>query len=450
MNKIKIVFLGLITLMFLGSGVGYAGDYLNSAHGTQDGDITGASRLSDYTDGHCGHCHEQHSSVDGSEPSPTGGPDNYLLFDTSHTSQTANFCFDCHVDSSSQQAEGTQATAGDGYIYNYSYSYRAGNYDDSASNNDIKQAFGLTSSHDLDDMVTFITGKWGYTANSNPCSGCHNPHAAQGDPAGSTSAKTSSTRGYPVSLPSEHSTLTSWGLMGDESDEQMNDYSSDYQAPYRPGDTTYEPDGSATTNGSNLIDFVTFCQDCHSSTYGDMTASPYSLPNTPIDWDADGDKHGANSGVNTTVDLQEPYASGKPVGAVLSCTDCHEPHGSLHAMLIRTAVNGALVDYIPGGAIDAITIGPLEDLQELCLACHQQSTFSIHHGLANSPYPFAFPGGLICADCHNATTCPPGGGNELVCSNCHFHGGNDAVWLTDPASGVVNGAKYADAARHTF
>lgn len=391
MNNIKKIILLFIAVLFIGSSDGYAGEYTSSAHGTQNDAITGVNRLNAYTDGHCAHCHEQHSSIDGTEPDPTGGPDDYLLFDTSHTNQTANFCFDCHVDMLSQQAGVS------GHLENYSYTYRAGNYNDGID--DIKEAFSSTSSHNLDSIVTFISGKWGweYTADSNPCCGCHNPHAAQGDPAGGSSAKSSSTRGYPVSKPSLHSTLTSWGLWGDASGEKMSDYTSYYQAPYRPGNTTYEPDGSSTTNGSNLTDFVTFCQDCHSS---NMVGVPYNLSHTPIDWatlgtgEGGGDKHGkkvaTQDGSGSYVNLVDPYSSawGSSSGLVLACTDCHEPHGASSVMLIRKEVNGDDLS-------DDITTMNTTAWVNLCSKCHDidinlgksSKSYYIHHTNTGAPYP---------------------------------------------------------------
>jgi len=59
----------------------------------------------------------------------------------------------------------------------------------------------------------------------------------------------------------------------------MSDYSVGYtyQAPYYFNSTiTYEPDGSATANGSNLTDYVTFCTDCHNPSY-DGTGSSQKL-----------------------------------------------------------------------------------------------------------------------------------------------------------------------------
>ena len=402
----------LIAVVFFGISDGYAGEYLDSAHGTQNDAITGVDRLSDYSDGNCAHCHEQHASIGGSEPSPTGGPDNYLLSDTSHTSQTDNFCFDCHVDSGSLQTGGV--------INNYSYTYRAGGADDTAfTGDDIKEHFSTArvSSHSLDNILTFITGKWGYTANSNPCSACHNPHAAQGDPADSSSYKSSSTRGYPVSRPSLHSNLSSWGLWGDESGEKMSDYTSHYQAPYRYlSATTYEPDGSSvTTNGSNLTDFATFCQDCHSY---NMTASPYNLSHTPIDWsttggEGGGDKHGKNIATQDTganyVDLLAPYSSawGSSNGLVLACTDCHEAHGSSSVSLVRKVVNGGVADPATW--------------KSLCGGCHDMGAIFNYHHIFNLGAPYT--------DLSNGCNCHPGGNgmNPINCGYCHFHGGDDSI-----------------------
>jgi hypothetical protein len=50
-----------------------------------------------YSIGNCAHCHEQHTSIGGSEPAPAGGsPSKYELFsisvDESFIDQSDNFC----------------------------------------------------------------------------------------------------------------------------------------------------------------------------------------------------------------------------------------------------------------------------------------------------------------------------------------------------------------------
>jgi hypothetical protein len=385
-NKMKTILASLMTLMFLGSGFAYAqGPYTNSAHGSTSYGVKRSATgfPADYTKGNCAHCHEQHASIGGVQPDPKAGtpvPDKYLLFDPNHTSQTVSFCFDCHL--------GTTGGYQTGGLVNRSYSYRAGGWT-SDTLDDILQAFTYgpptnttSSSHKLDDIKTFITGKWGYTANSNPCVACHNPHVAQGDPANlPNSAKTTSTtRGWPVTLPSKHGSLVAAEILwGDGSGEKMSDYATTgytYQAPYRFGNTTeYEPDGSTTiTNGSNLTDYVTFCTDCHH-----YSSTPVStrLGNTnlrDIDWSATGDYHGKKNGGGGK---KAPYTAA--TNYVLACTDCHEPHGSPnYCYLIRKEVNGGTTDF--SGNTRA-------GWDSLCVKCHS-SHLSSHHG------------SNLCSGCH--------------------------------------------------
>jgi hypothetical protein len=418
----------LVTFLFItlsASPLG-AGTYLDSAHGNNS---YGASRssTSGYTKGNCAHCHEMHTSIDGNEPSPAGGsPTKFTLFYTNHVSQTDNFCFKCHDNTIT-----VAATA----IMNRSYSFRAGGWTADPLN-DILEAFTtggpttILSVHNLDNISTFITSKaWGYTANSNPCCACHNPHAVQGDPANSGStAKSSGTRGYPISRPSLHATPSTWGLWGDGAGEKMSNYTASYQSPYRFGSTTtYEPDGSATTNGSNLTDINTFCIDCHNAT-NTIYSTNLGRNLKTIDWD--NEKHGKGlAEVAITVDA--PYSS--TMGYVLSCTDCHEPHGSPNAFLIRKEVNGGTL----GGTISTFST---TNWKYLCARCHQEDTspcrttpvFEYIHHNSGTDRPYTQ---TSCGGCHGSGGgCPP----TMTCSNCHFHGSS----RTD--------CDYAPATRRTF
>lgn len=436
--------------------------YSISAHGRSDYGVnrTSLSPFS-YSIGNCAHCHEQHASIGGSEPAPVGGaPSIYALFYTNHVSQTDNFCFKCHTDLSSFQSGG---------LVNRSYSYRAGGYT-SDSLDDILEAFSFVSpgsSHNLDTIETFLNGKWGYATDvNNPCGGCHNPHRAQRDP------HTSGSRGWPVSRPSQHSANNNeWGLWGDNisddspydpSAERMSNYTTKYKAPYRFGsNTTYEPDGSATTNGSNLTDYVTFCQDCHSSS---MTA--YGLSHTPINWETlggdvstSGDKHGKNV-ATTNICVDPPYNATSSCTAVtigqekvLSCTDCHEPHGAPNLMLIRKEVNGSILN-------GTVSIG-VKDYGFLCRQCHMDdyeydSTNgavnrweAVHHCAGDYPYDES-----SCSNCHSGggakQVCGGSGGTgpppAINCRNCHYHGS----WVEDPANPNDKTPDYAPTTRRTF
>src|SRR4030042_524883 len=259
-----------------------------------------------YSKGECLHCHDVSKSGHGGQ-----------LFDTS-----VEFCLKCHDNTT------TYATTA---IKNRSYSYRAGNY--SADTLDsIKKVYTNPpniSSHSLTNIKTFINGKWDYDANSNACAACHNPHRAQGDPEHSDAAKSPSTRGYPVVRPSEHATNYN-NLWGDSAGEKMSNYTNKYQAPYHFGSTTaFEPDGSSTQTGSNLTDFNTFCTDCHNTTYT-IYSTTLGRNLKKMDWNTE--KHGKGDADGDSSNKDPYYTSGL---VDLSCTDCHEPHGSPNVFLLR-------------------------------------------------------------------------------------------------------------------
>ncbi len=431
-RNITLIALLFFSVLFLQINPARAGVYLNSAHGNSSSGVkrSAAGFPTDYPNGLCAHCHEQHASIGGAEPAPVAGtPSGYALFYDNYINQTDGVCFQCHTNVSSYQTGGS--------LVNRSYSFRAGGWT-ADTLNDILEAFSFISpavSHNLDDIKTFITGNWGYTANSNPCNACHNPHAAQGDPLGApNSAKSSTTRGWPVSRPSQHTTdNNAWGLWGDNTGEKMSDYvgALSYQAPYRYGSTTtFEPDGSTTQDGSNLTDFPTFCTDCHNTT-NTIYSTTLGRNLRTIDWN--NEKHGkGNADISLCGD--NPYPSGTTgLGKVLSCTDCHEPHGSPNAFLIRNEVNGGVL----GGSIGSFST---TDWHYLCDRCHNDDKeinsncqedhyFITHHDNnypCNSDRPYN-PFG--CGKCHSGgggmASCTSSNAKK-ICTDCHYHGSSAA------------------------
>ncbi|MDP3014299.1 MAG: hypothetical protein Q8M92_08670, partial [Candidatus Subteraquimicrobiales bacterium] len=192
------------------------------------------------------------------------------------SSREGNICLGCHTDTNSRQQGG---------VRNRSYSFRAGGWT-ADSLDGIQKAFSFTetsvppgSSHNLGDILRFIKDKWRdrYRESSNPCCACHHPHAAQGDPFNTPdSAKRPSQRGWPLTLPGKRGSKVAADILyGDNTspNERMNNYT--YQAPYRYnriGQHEYEPDGSITTDGSNLTDFVAFSTESHTRS-DDITTS---------------------------------------------------------------------------------------------------------------------------------------------------------------------------------
>ncbi len=488
-----VIFLFVLPLLF--AGPARAGSYLNSAHG--DSGTIGVCRegICDessgtnfgYSRGNCANCHEQHASIGGSEPAPASGSASpFLLFADSTTPyllQSENVCFYCHAYSSSLQVGG---------IINYDFSQTFGG--STGTIKGIQEAFNITSPssrHNLADIYDYITGTgtgssasdshtWAdFPLFSSPCSGCHNVHIAK---------RNESTPGNPantaISKPSDHGNL--WG---DDSTEILSYYTTDYQPPYYySSSNTYEPDGggTATQQAAKMPDYVTFCTDCHNQN-NTIYSTTLGRDLIKINWSTSGtgaDQHGSlfsayvSSGTGTRV-LKDPY-NNTATPYVLSCLDCHEPHGSPNITLLRREVNGG--DLAVVGTITADLPNPLSpatsgnninrELGYLCMRCHQQDSNTgtstsnppkwenVHHHVTGHPYRQT----MGCS-CHGPGGGGPGGGGPggggpggggpggggpgggkppIECDKCHFHGGTD-YWLT-----VIGSSQAATPARKTF
>ena len=415
----------------------FAGDFLNSAHGesTFGVDRDSLTNPTDfgYSPGNCAHCHEQHASIEGTEPAPVKpGPDNYALFYNNFINQTDGVCLRCHVSAGGDQI---------GNIINRDYSYRAGNWNAAPAISDMLTQFSFAtgagptyypSSHNLNDISTFIqTQAWGYTANSNPCVACHNPHAVQGDPFNAPNSAKTSTRGWPLSLPSEHGT-SPWDLWGNNytapgagNGERMLNYTANYQAPYRVGAASLEPIGDTVSNpptlaeintaAQNTTDLVTFCLDCHGNPAGVTSSALGAIPQ--INWATD--IHGTAVGLanHNKGTLNLPYTeppSGGLGDYVLSCLDCHESHGSENAYLLRSEVNGVQVVQRSPAAGQVITANnSTNNWFAFCSACHTITNNNT---------------GPLCGSANHTGTFP-----NSNCITCHFHGSNATARACAPA-----------------
>jgi len=360
-----------------------AGSYLNSAHGdTSRGVKRDVTELQDYAKGNCAHCHEQHASIDGQEPVPVNnGPSKWLAFTSQYIGQTGGFCFTCHkaVGGSKQQ----------GMIEQHSYSYKFGGYTSLTCPASIKDAFqyisesgnprsncGVStgSSHELTVIKDFLIEYMGFGPKGvNPCTGCHNPHKAQWHdyPVGAMGKS-------PLSLPTTYG--SGWGVFGaDHLDERMDRYP--YQAPYYFGSvTTYEPDGNNISDGSNVPDYVNFCMECHNPTITRIVSPQRNIFTDFFlgsylkypDWNSARVAHGLSDGDNPDTNRKDPYKANR--NYILSCLDCHEPHGSPNGLLIREEINGEDgVDFTvfrEGEMINGVLEGRIKWMT-LCERCHE-------------------------------------------------------------------------------
>ncbi|MCJ7601940.1 MAG: cytochrome c3 family protein [Desulfobulbaceae bacterium] len=379
-----------------------AGPYTDSAHGNG---TSGAERseaaFADYSQGNCAHCHEQHASIDGNEPGPFSGTASpFALFadnfntgkDTNPYLQGDNFCFYCHSNVASLQTGG---------IDNKDYAATFGGYTTNSPLG-IFEAFNQHSYHNLADVGDFSETNFSsfFTSTSNPCTACHNPHKAKRN------------KEYPrdpsytaISKPTDHANL--WGI--DAGERMLAATSDNYMAPYYYNSTiTYEPDATNLDDGSLTPDYNAFCTDCHNTT-NTIWSTTLNRNLIKISWyteDGDtiaaGDKHGKNSATGAS-GRKNPYGAAN--GWILSCLDCHEPHGSPSSFLIRREVNGTVIT----SAIRTAETGT-SNLQQLCAQCHTNNTGAIypwagvHHSL-----DYGVLGDWDCETCH------PGGGISVPC-----------------------------------
>jgi hypothetical protein len=421
-----ICILGMFFAFTTQTHLAQAGTYTISAHGDVNTGVYRSDLASvGYSKGNCAHCHEQHASIEGTEQTPINGNGSVfsLFSDTFNTlkitkpyDQEDVFCFYCHSTLSSLQDGGSMIN------YDYANTF-AGASNGPTSIMDAFNQPGETdaSYHNLYDIWKFAKDEFSYfTEYSDPCTACHNPHLARRNKENKRDSSYAC-----ISKPTEHD--DQWG---DDADEQMNDYSAIYQAPYYSGSTsTYEPDAVSVgdADGSLTPDYNSFCMDCHdqviySTTLGrDMVALDWSSAGG--DLVSAGDKHGSN---NATVDVVSRPPYGVLPGYVLSCLDCHEPHGSPNAYLIRRSINGQSLGVTIGSGKDGSARG------NQCRQCHKddyEAGGSTNANLINVWKTTHHGGGLSGDNPYRTDQVSNCGCHEIVvnkkmpiaCEHCHGH-----------------------------
>ncbi len=323
-----------------------AATYTDSAHGDNSEGVNRSGAGHDIGD--CANCHDTFDdSICGVNP--------LMLFEVDDPdSQTANFCFQCHKsDGAAQQVTN----------YTYSKNFGGGNIAFTTIYDAFNPTIGATrSSHNLADIQNFVAGYYGFTTETNACVVCHNYHAAQ--------------QNYPVTLSGvggvgsairrviDHESLAA-DLWGDEdfatsgryelTNEFFEAYGFTYQAPYYKGGSNYEPAGDNTSDGSNLPEVISFCLDCHKYPVPSTERGGANLRVPKVENDQHGTLHNGGTSCGACI---APYTN-HSFNYVLSCTDCHEPHGSQNEWLLRTTVNGK----------DVSVPGP-NQWMDFCTACH--------------------------------------------------------------------------------
>jgi predicted CXXCH cytochrome family protein len=409
------IFCGSLFLaVWLGfTALAMGGSYRDSAHGNHGYGVNRSAiepKFQAYATGNCAHCHEMHASLDGVEPAPGDGPAPHALFYQNFNkdrtqnlyTESDNLCFFCHSNDSGQQ------------VRNQDYSTTFGGGAGGSGPQSVMEAFNQESYHNLYAIWNFLRNNpafpW-FTETTNPCSGCHNPHLARRN-------WDSTKPGFPklsaISKPDDHENL--WGEI-----ELMSAHAS-YEAPYA-FETSREPAGVGDSEGDNTPDYAGFCTSCHHPG-NSIWSTTLNRNLKKINWGGIGegrDKHGALAR-DGEVHFREPYAAAaefKP-NFVLSCLDCHEPHGSANIMLLRRRING--------GNLEA-TVTAVDALGHACRRCHTDDQAAqagtgqansweyVHHNAPGAPYAKS-----SCTDCHAGDDPVP----PISCGNCHGHGTSDS------------------------
>jgi predicted CXXCH cytochrome family protein len=159
-----------------------------------------------------------------------------------------------------------------------------------------------------------------------------------------------------------------------------------------------------------------------------------------INWGETGEKQDKHGGLirDGSSQFREPYLTAAVTknDFVLSCLDCHEPHGSENIMLLRRRVNG---ENLEG------TILSTEAMSFACKRCHMDDATAgagtseadrwefVHHKSPAAPF-----GQVNCVNCHatGETGGPGGNASPIPCGNCHGHGMNDG-WAGVNATGRI-------------
>jgi len=278
----------------------------------------------------CSVCHDPHGVKDPKNPAAGAAATAMTRGDKEE------LCYRCHSDTGDLMQVSNHAVSG------------------SALADDIEQAFNLGVKHNLNH--DYSIGDKNYKLQ---CINCHNVHLVTGQYWEADKSKSPITR---ISTPTNPTgNLTIWG---DEAGEKMDDYGGTYRTPK-----------SDIFSGDQIPNYPAFCLDCHSTMvesggHGGInwTGDPHGLqsanqPNgygTCPNWYACGKASGWDGDLCVAENPDDcwpvitrskgdiafsraPYNHEDRIAGAnfaLSCTDCHEVHGSGNSSMIRTNPNG--------------------------------------------------------------------------------------------------------------
>jgi len=337
----------------------------------------------DQANTNCRHCH----SWDASEGTVAVSPPHFYTTSAAYEASAhgAELCTDCHdVHAATGSYAGMTRANNENLCYQCHKDPAQGGVENDALSgpglaDDVQQALAMPYKHDLG--ASFTRDGNTYTLQ---CTTCHNVHIVTGKYWDADQTKS------PLTRVSNNTSL--WGA---SPGQKIADYAAagTYQAP------NGDPFG-----GDVLPDYVTFCTDCHNDS---NVIYSVSLARDLRTFDWQDDKHGRLGAQHSNTSLLPPYGGGLLGTYVLSCTDCHEAHGSTNNYALRTRVNDGEVTVTGFGYGDG---GAGREWDSLCSKCHTGISDFHHWYYRNTA--------TACSDCHFAHGTP-----YRNCADCHSHPG---------------------------
>jgi hypothetical protein len=459
----------VVLLLFLTASSFAEVNYTSSAHGDNGEGVSRVDLQDNYVTGNCAHCHEQHASMD----SVTHAANESLLFSATDSdvviySTASNFCFQCH--SSAGGVENYDYSATFGSLILSGDSAVAVDSSGATQPSSILDAFNATHGHNLSDVYQYAINNPtlfpSFKAGSNSCTVCHDPHVARRNHSDPTDATLSV-----ISLPDEHGDLfgdgdgdglSSDGDEGSSVSERMSRWAvaPEYVAPFNEADAVDTPD------------YNTFCLYCHNEAVATTESYPLHFGSVsgyvlPIDWfdiagdtgDGNqtgtyvvpGDKHGLNIATGNAA-IEAPFGdpnddSNLENDFILSCTNCHEAHGSDNDYMHRRVINGIPLGVIISGVTSA--------LGQHCFPCHEEDSTirpngtmkwkDTHHGgptASNNDNPYSVNDHSgQCDYCHGSSD-QQSVDFPIACEECHYHGSYVDEFDKYSPEGIAQGVKY--------
>ncbi len=427
---------------------------LTTEHFNNGSDRLKAGYANDAGNSNCNQCHK----AGGAESDPDWYTTYAAYQNSAHNSSKCSDCHDVHgasganpaMTKNNQETLCYQCHSDSGGVMNNAVS-------GAALADDIEDAFALGNRHNLG--TSFTNSSKNYTLE---CISCHNVHIITGKYWEADSDKS------PVTRFTDNTQV--WGAAQDQKMKAYAD-TGKYQKP-SVSVNTY--------NSDKLPDYSTFCLDCHSSAIGSISAknwgndphgkktaglsgmisgggvdgTGYAGPKDCPDWKGCGrafdwgsDRPSSSGSQNDSFPviprgagtgafveggyLQTERNAG--VNYVLSCTDCHEAHGSVNYSMLRLALNRAYDESDTPLTNDRKVLdnSPSDGTKGLCMQCHNPKNTREHS------YNPGWHNNYVCATgpCHQPPTYNhPSFGHDKCYGRCHS---STYVWdtnlLSDPA-----------------